>query len=119
MPELSIEAIFGTGTAQTATTFTISKSGLAAILTAAGYSFNPKADNSADELMAALICAGLVNLSPANREVDPINRNVELSYDSTINFDTTTLNGQTYNRHTVSVNFYKPIATPKLNPSDF
>ncbi len=119
MPELNLEQVFGTGTAQTATTLTISKSGLAALLSNSGYSFTPKDANSPDELIAGIICAGLATLTPEARSVDPTARNVEFSYDPTINFDTTTINGQTYNRHVVDVRFYKPVPTPKLNPSDY
>jgi len=119
MPELSIEAVFGTGTTQTATTFSISKTGLAALLSSAGYTFNPSATNTTDELIAAIVCAGLATLTPAAREADPATRNIEFLFDPTINFTTTTINNQTYNRHTVDVSFYKPIAIPKLNPSDY
>jgi len=119
MPELSLEAVFGTGTAQTLTTFTLSKSGLAALLSAQGYGFTPKDTNTPDELIAAIICAGLISLTPDARELDPLARNVEFDYDPAINFDATTLNGQVYNRHSVSVRFYKPIPTPKINPSDY
>lgn len=119
MPEQSITDVFGAGSSQTATEFRISKPGLAAILTAAGYTFTAKADNTVDELVAAFICAGLAQMSPTARAIDPINRNIEFSYDPAIGFDSPTSDGQTFNRHTVDVAFYKPIATPKLNPSDF
>lgn len=119
MAEQTLIDMFGDGSTQTATEFRISKAGLAARLTAAGYSFQAKPENSLDELIAAFICAGLATLTPDARAVDPINRNVEITYDPTIGFDSPTLEGQTYNRHTVDVAFYKPITAPKLNPSDF
>jgi hypothetical protein len=119
MAEISLTDMFGNGSTQTATEVRISKPGLQALLTAAGYTFTPKESNSVDELLAAFICAGLVALNPDVRKVDPINRNVEFSYDPTLNFDSPTIDGQTYNRHTIEAIFYRPITTPKLNPSDF
>jgi hypothetical protein len=119
MPELAPEIVFGAGTTQSPTTFTLSKAGVSTLLANAGYTFTPKDVNSADELMAAIICCGLVSLTPAAREADPANRNIEFDYDPTLNFDTTNLGGITYNRHVVDVRFYKAIPTPKLNPSDY
>ena len=118
MPEATIVEVWGNGSKQTTTEIIISKTGLAALLTEAGYSFAPSDSNTLDELIAALICAGLTKLSPAARSIDPINRNVEFRYDPTVNFDSPTVDGQTFNRHTVELAFYKPIPTPKLNPSD-
>jgi|GEM_PF-6112459 len=118
MADRLLTDLFGTGTTQTATELRISKTGLASLLSAAGYNFTPTSDNTVDELVAAIACAGLTVLTSQEREVDPITRNVEFSYDPNINFDSPTLEGQTFNRHTIEVVFYKPIATPKLNPSD-
>ncbi len=119
MAELTLEQALGTGTTQTPTTFVISKSGMAALLSAAGYTFTPKDVNSVDELFAAVTCCGLASLTPEVRDADPDNKNLEFRYDPTINFSTTVLNDSTYNRHVVEVAFYKKIPTPKLNPSDF
>jgi len=119
MPELPITAMFGTGSSQTATELRISKSGLAAVLTAAGYSFTPKADNTLDELVAALVCAGLVVLTPEARTQDPTTRNIEFNFDPAIGFDSPTIDGQTFQRHTVDIAFYKPIVTPQINPTDY
>jgi len=119
MPEQELTAMLGANSSQTATEIRINKAGLAALLTAAGYTFTPKADNTLDELVAALICAGLVALTPEARAVDPISRNIEITYDPAIGFDSPTVDGQTFHRHTVDVAFYKPITSPKLNPSDF
>jgi len=119
MAELMLPDMFGDGATQTATELRISKAGLAAVLTAAGYTFNPRADNSLDELVAAFICAGLARVNAEARAADPVARNVEFNYDPTIGFDSPTIDGQTFNRHTVDVAFYKPITTPKLNPTDF
>lgn len=119
MAEKTLIEIFGAGTSQTATELRISKEGLSALLSANEYTFIAKADNSPDELIAAIVCAGLATMKVSDREADPINRNCEFTYDPAINYDSPNLNGQTYSRHTVSVAFYKPIPTPKLNPSDF
>jgi hypothetical protein len=119
MAEVALIDMFGAGASQTAGEIRISKPGLAAILNASGYTFTPKENNTLDELVAAFICAGLAALKPEVRSADPINRNIEFSYDPTLNFDSPTINGQTYNRHTIEAIFYKPIETPKLNPADF
>jgi hypothetical protein len=119
MAELSLEQALGTGASQNPTTFVISKTGMAALLSAAGYTFTPKDSNSVDELLAAITCCGLAKLTPEVREADPTHKNIEFRYDPTINFSTTVLNGQTFNRHTVEVAFYKSIPTPTLNPSDY
>jgi hypothetical protein len=118
MPERTITEVFGANATQTATELRIDKAGLAAILAQAGFTFNPTNTNTLDELVAAIVCAGLARLTAAEREADPIARNVEFNYDPNLNFDSPTLDNQTYNRHTVEVVFYKPIATPKLNPSE-
>ena len=119
MPEKTLVEAFGVGSTQNATEILISKTGLAALLATNNYSYSPSANDSLDELIAAIICAGLISLSPTEREVDKLNRNVEFRYDPTINYDSPTLDGQTYNRHVVEVAFYKPIPTPTLSPSDF
>lgn len=118
MARRTIVEVFGIGSTQTATEIRISKAGLTDLLTAAGYTFVPTDSNTVDELIAAIICAGLVTLTPASREADPALRNVEFRYDPATSFDSPTVDGQTFNRHTVEAAFYKPIATPKLNPSD-
>jgi hypothetical protein len=118
MPERTITEVFGAGTTQTATELRISKTGLASLLSAAGYQFNPTEANTLDELIAAITCACLAQLTPEAREAEPLTRNVEFNYDVDRGFDSPTIDGQTYNRHTVEVVFYKAIATPKLNPSD-
>lgn len=119
MPEKTLSEAFGAGSSQSPTEIIISKTGLAALLTTNGKNFNPTASNSLDELIAAIVCAALITLSPEEREVDKIARNVEVRYDPTINFDSPTLDGQTYNRHVVELAFYKQIDTPALSPSDF
>lgn len=118
MAELTIVEGWGAGSRQTATEVIISKPGLAALLAEAGYTFTPRDNNSLDELIAAITCAGLVKLSPEARQIDSLNRNIEFRYDPAVNFDSPSIDGQTFNRHTVEVAFYKPIPTPKLNPSD-
>ena len=117
--EKTLVQAFGAGSSQSISEIIISKSGLATLLATNQFTFTPAADNSLDELIAAIICAGLITLSPTEREVDKVNRNIEFRYDSTINYDSPTLDGQTYNRHIVEVAFYKPIPTPIINPSDF
>jgi hypothetical protein len=119
MAEKALTEVLGAGTTQTDTELRISKTGLAALLTANGYTFAPSASNSPDQLIAAIICAGLITMKAEDREADPANRNVEFSYDPAINYDSPTINGQSYSRHVVSVGFYKAIPTPTLNPSDF
>lgn len=119
MPKATIVEVFGTGSSQSATEVRISKAGLAAVLAAAGYTFTPTDANSADEIIAAIVCAGLAVLTPATREAEPLVRGVEFSYDPTVNFDSVSVNGQSFNRHTVEAAFYQLIPTPKLNPSDF
>lgn len=101
MAEKTLVEVFGAGSSQNASEILISKSGLASLLSAAGFSFAPAANNSLDELIAALVCTGLTSLSPTEREVDKINRNVEFKYDPSINYDSPTIDGQTFNRHTV------------------
>ena len=118
MAKSTLIEVFGIDSTQTATELRISKAGLANLLSAAGYTFVPAADNTVDELIAAIACSGLVSLTSASRETDPINRRVEFRYDPTTNFDSPTIDGQSFNRHVVELAFYKPIATPKLNPSD-
>ncbi len=118
MAELSVVDFFGAGTTQTATELRISKAGLSALLASGGYTFAASDANSVDELIAAIVCAGLIKLNPEARTIDSINRNVEFRYDPTVNFDSPTIDGQTFNRHTVEIGFYKPIPTPKLNPDD-
>jgi hypothetical protein len=119
MAEQTIVDMLGAGSTQTATEFRISKAGLSARLSAAGYTFDVKAENTLDELVAAFICAGIATLTPEKRAIDPINRNIEMTYDPTLGFDAPTIDSQTFNRFTVDVAFYKPIPAPKLNPSDF
>lgn len=118
MPERQITEVFGDGSTQSATEIRISKAGLAAVLSAGGYTFTPTADNSLDEIIAAITCAGLAQLTPEARETEPLIRNVEFRYDPATNFDSPSVDGQTFNRHTVEVSFYQPIPTPKLNPAD-
>jgi hypothetical protein len=118
MAELTIAEALGAGSRQTATELIINKAGLTALLADAGYTFVASDANTLDELIAAIVCAGLIKLSPESRLIDSINRNVEFRYDPTINFDSPTVGGQTFNRHTVEVAFYKAIPTPKLNPMD-
>lgn len=118
MPERNLTELFGANASQSPTELRIDKPGLAAILSSGGYQFTPSATNTVDELVAAILCAGLVVLTPEQREIDPVNRNVEITYDANINFDSPTIDGQTYNRHTIDTTFYKPIPTPKLNPSE-
>lgn len=119
MTEKTLTEVFGTGSSQTITEIIISKTGLAALLFSAGYTFTPTASNSVDQLLAAIVCAGLVALSPEERSKDVINRNLEFRYDPNINFSTITTDGQTFNQHTIELAFYKPVATPSFNPSDF
>jgi len=118
MAELTIVDFFGAGSSQSATELRISKGGLAALLASSGYTFVAGDANSVDELIAAIACAGLIKLNPEARAIDSVNRNVEFRYDPTVNYDSPTIDGQTFNRHTVEVAFYKPIPTPKLNPDD-
>jgi len=118
MAELTITDFFGAGSSQSATELRISKAGLSALLAGSGYTFVAGDANSLDELIAAIVCAGLIKLNPEARGIDSVNRNTEFRYDPTVNFDSPTIDGQTYNRHTVEVGFYKPIPTPKLNPDD-
>jgi hypothetical protein len=117
MAEFTLVDVFGSQATQDVEKVILYKSDLAAILTAAGYTFVPAANNSVDSLMLAIVCAGLIKMTPASREADPVNKNVEFSYDPAINYDSPTLDGQSYSRHTVSVASYVPIPTPKLNPS--
>lgn len=119
MAEKTLTEVFGAGSSQTATEWRINKTDLAAILAAAGYSFTADANNSVDQLIAGIICAGLIALKASDREADPTNRNVEFRYDPAINYDSPTLNGQTYSRHTVEVAFYKPIPVPQISPADY
>jgi hypothetical protein len=65
MPDRVITELFGAGSSQTAAELRISKTGLAAVLSAAGYSFTPTDTNTLDELIAAITCAGLVKLTSA------------------------------------------------------
>lgn len=118
MARRTIIEVFGAGSTQTATELRISKAGLTDLLTAAGFTFVPTDANTLDELIAAIVCAGLAALTPASREAEPTLRNVEFRYDPAVNFDSPTIDGQSFNRHVVEAAFYKPIATPKLNPSD-
>ncbi|HEY9709941.1 MAG TPA: hypothetical protein V6D48_17175 [Oculatellaceae cyanobacterium] len=118
MPEREITEVLGAGSSQSATEIRISKAGLSAVLSTGGYTFAPADNNTLDEIMAALACAGLAVLTPEARELDPLLRNVEFRYDPATNFDTLSVDGQTYQRHTVEVSFYKSVPTPKLNPSD-
>lgn len=118
MPEFTIAEVWGTGSRQTATEIIISKAGIAALLANAGYTFTPAGDNTLDELIATIVCAGLIQMTPEARLTDSVNRNTEFRYDPTVNFDSPTVDGQTFNRHTVEIAFYKPIPTPKLSPSD-
>jgi hypothetical protein len=119
MAEKAIPDVMGAGSSQTPTQFIISKPGLAAILAAAGFTFTPKDTNTLDELVTAVLCAGLAGMKPADREADPLNRNVEFRYDPAINFDTTVIDAKTYERHTIEAALYKHIPTPAINPSDF
>jgi hypothetical protein len=118
MPEKSLVEVFGAGSSQSATELIISKTGLASLL-APNYSFTPSANNSVDELITAIICSCLINLSPEERAKDPLSRNLQVSYDPTINFSTVNVNGQTFYQHVVELAFFKAIVTPKLNPGDF
>jgi hypothetical protein len=119
MAGLTLTEALGANSRQTATEVLISKQGLAALLSSSNFTFVPKEENSLEEIMVAITCASLVTMSPAEREKDIVNRRIEFRYDPTINFDSPTINGQSFNRHVVEQAFYKPIATPKLNPSDF
>jgi hypothetical protein len=118
MPEKTLVEVFGAGSSQSATELIISKTGLASIL-APNYSFSPTANNSVDELLAAIVCSCLMNLSPEDRAEDPLTRNLQFSYDPTINFSVVNVNGQSFNQHIIELAFFKAITTPKLNPSDF
>jgi hypothetical protein len=60
MAEPTLAQIFGVGTTQTATTLTISKSGLSAM------GLTPTATNSAESLLAAILKLCQTSLSPAN-----------------------------------------------------
>lgn len=119
MAEKTLIEVFGDGASQTETEIIINKPALAAILAAVGHTFTPSATNSVDELMAAIVCAGLINLKPIDRDTDPVNRNIEFRYDPTLNYDRPTLNGQTFDRHTVEVAMYKAISAPNIHPSDY
>jgi hypothetical protein len=119
MAELTLVEALGIGSTQTATEIIISKEGLATLLAAGGFTFTPKPANSVDEIFISFACSGLITMSPAKRAEDPVNRNIQFSYDPAFNFSSVTIDGQLYSQHLIEQAILKPIVVPKINPSDF
>lgn len=119
MAEIDFNTIFGADSTQTITEWRLNKSNIQAILQANNYEFTPEANNSVDQLMTVIVLLGLIHLTPSYREADTANRNLEFRFDPSVNFDSPTLNGQTFSRHTVEAAFYTLTSVPKINPNNY
>jgi hypothetical protein len=119
MSELTFPEALGVGSSQTTTEFIISKAGLSTLLASKGYTYTPSDNDSVDKLFIVLALVGLATMNPEERAKDPVARNIEFRYDPAVNFDSPTIDGQSYNRFVIEQAIYKPITIPKINPADF
>jgi hypothetical protein len=117
MAELTLQNVFGNSAVQTATTFTITKSEIAALAVAAGFTYTPSATDGAEKLFTALLMAASQNLNSTNRAADYTTRNVEISapsYPSIISQNSTN-----WQRDSWTVNLYKAFNYANLSANDY
>jgi hypothetical protein len=117
MAELTLQNVFGNSAVQTATTVTFTKSELAALAAAAGFTYTPSATDGAEKLFSAILMAASQNLNSTNRAADYTTRNVEISapsYPSIVSQNSTN-----WQRDSWTVNLYKAFNYANLSANDY
>ncbi|MFM6920540.1 MAG: hypothetical protein ACKPKT_23685 [Dolichospermum sp.] len=112
MPQPTLTEVFGSGATQTATTLTISKSTLAAVV-----GLTATQDNSAESLLAAILLIAKINLTETKFEL-----NVDQSIVIGNGFRSTTVRGDNntpYVTDRLTVDFSKIDPQTPLDPDDY
>jgi hypothetical protein len=117
MAELSLQNVFGASATQSATTFTVTKAEMAALVTAAGFTYTPTANDGAEKLFSALLFAASANLNSTQRAIDLVGRNIEIiapSYPTIVSSS-----GVNYQRDGWTVNLYLPYTYSPLSANNY
>lgn len=109
MAEPTLQQVFGTNAAQTATTLTISKADLT------GVGLTASATNTAESLLVAIFLIAKSYLTDANLTNNP-DQSISVldSFDSLV-----TRNNTQYRQKTYSINLQKVDATFAIDPDDY
>lgn len=109
MADPTLQQVFGTNAAQTATTITISKADLATVgLTA-------KAVNGGEQLFVALLRKAQVYLSTTNQTTDP---DIQVTIDDGF-VSIVPRNNKNYRQFTYNVNLQKVDPSTAIDPDDY
>ena len=106
--EPSLQAVFGAGATQTATTVTILKSDLPGL--------TPAADNRAESLLVAILLKAKATLTTANQET-----NIEQSITINDGFVPSFVirNNNQYRQDDITVSLQKPAGSIAIDPDDY
>jgi len=117
MAELSLQNVFGASATQNATTLTLNKAELAALVTAAGFTYTPTANDGVEKLFSALVFAASLNLNTTQRAVDTATRNIEINAPSAPAIIATTTG--IFQRDSWTFNLFKPYTYAPLSSNDY
>ncbi|HEY9660514.1 MAG TPA: hypothetical protein V6C65_18830 [Allocoleopsis sp.] len=110
MAEPTLTQVFGAGTTQDSTTFTITKADLAS----AGYT--PSASDSAEKILAAIIDKARQSLTSTGADT---NSDQSIVFDDNPFFSGTERNNTRYTRLSLTVNFDTAVSVTGIVPNNY